>query len=126
MHPDNMMFCPACGTELVYVQQTTPPPYGSNNPTCYNSYDDNAFSPSGPQGKSRGVAGLLAILLGGLGVQYFYLGKVGGGLLTILLTICTCGIWDILMLIQGILMLCMTNTEFQRKYVDNTSTMPLF
>lgn len=123
-HPDSSQFCPQCGSELVYIQtsQQTPPPYGYQQPY----YSNDAFSPSGPEGKSRGVAGLLAVLVGALGVQYFYLGKIGGGLLTILLTLVTCGLWDVVMLIQGILMLCMTNDEFERKYVQNPSTFPLF
>lgn len=79
-----------------------------------------------PSGKSKVAAGVLAILLGGLGVQYFYLGKVGGGFLTILLTLVTCGVWEILMLVQGILMLTMTDEEFNRKYVYTDKTLPLF
>lgn len=79
-----------------------------------------------PGGKSKIAAGVLAILLGGFGVQYFYLGKVGGGLLTILLTIVTCGLWEIITLIQGILMLTMSDEEFARKFVYTTKTFPLF
>lgn len=126
-HPDSMQFCPQCGSPLTYVQQT-PPPYGSNpNPAPGSYYPSNdAFAPSGPEGKSRGVAGLLAILIGTLGVHYFYLGKVGGGLLTILLCLVTCGLWSVVTLIQGILMLCMTNEEFEHKYVTNPSAFPLF
>jgi len=72
------------------------------------------------------VAGLLAILIGAFGVHYFYLGKVGGGLLTILLSVITCSLWSIVVFIQGILMLCMTNDEFEQKYVRNPSSFPLF
>lgn len=129
-HPDSSQFCPQCGTQLDYVQ-TTPPPYGSGYPgggypNSGYAYGNDAFSPSGPEGKSRGVAGLLAILVGALGVHYFYLGKVGGGLLTILLCMVTCTLWSIIPIIQGILMLCMTNEEFERKYVTNPSVFPLF
>lgn len=122
-HPDSAQFCPQCGSQLIFVQNT-PPPYGQSAPGY--AYGNDAFSPAGPEGKSRGVAGLLAILIGTLGVQYFYLGKVGGGLLTILLSLVTCGLWQVVVLIQGILMLCMTNEEFERKYVTNPSTFPLF
>jgi len=125
-HPDSAQFCPQCGRQLTYVQ-STPPPYGSGNTDNGGyAYGNDAFSPSGPEGKSRGVAGLLAILIGTLGVHYFYLGKVGGGILTIILSFVTCGLWGIIVLIQGILMLCMTNEEFERKYVTNSSTFPLF
>lgn len=72
------------------------------------------------------MAGILAILIGGLGIQYFYCGKVAGGLITILLSAVTCGLWSVLMLVQGILMLTMTQEEFDRKYVYSTSTLPLF
>lgn len=123
--------CPYCGATIevqpIQHQPTQQPPYGQpqyayGQPT---GTDIGVFD-SGPSGKSRGVAGLLAILLGGLGVHYFYCGKAGGGLLCILLTICTCGVWSILTLIQGIMMMTMRSDEFERKYVYSTSTMPLF
>ena len=78
------------------------------------------------QDSKRVVCGILAILLGTLGIQYFVIGKTAGGLITILLSIVTCGLWGIVTLIQGILMLCMTDAEFERKYVESTSTLPLF
>lgn len=72
------------------------------------------------------MCGILAILLGTLGIQYFVLGKTAGGLITILLSIVTCGGWGIVTLIQGILMLCMSDADFKRKYMDSTSALPLF
>lgn len=74
----------------------------------------------------RILCGLMAIFFGAFGVQYFILGKVGGGFITILLSLITCGAWEIVTLIQGILMLCMNDSEFRRKYVDNPATFPLF
>lgn len=76
--------------------------------------------------KDKTVAGILALLLGGLGIQYFYLGKVGGGFVTILLNLVTCGVWSILMFVQGILMLTMSNDDFERKFVYSSSFMPIF
>lgn len=72
------------------------------------------------------LCGILAILVGSLGVQYFVLGKVAGGFITILLTIVTCGLWSVVTLIQGIMMLVMSDADFERKYVQSTSTLPLF
>lgn len=72
------------------------------------------------------MAGLLAILLGGLGVHYFYLNKVGGGIICLILTLISCGIWSIISFVQGILMLTMKQADFERKYVDTSSTFPLF
>lgn len=119
---DEAIKCRFCGSMLSGSVQT-PPPFTNENE--YFSRN-NAFDSDPETGKSRGIAALLAIFIGGLGVQYFYLGKITGGLLTILLTFVTCGIWDIITLIQGIMMLCMDNRTFRQKYVDTTSTMPLF
>ncbi len=74
----------------------------------------------------RVLCGIMAILFGSLGVQYFIVGKIWGGIITILLSLVTCGGWSIITLIQGILMLCMSDSEFNRKYVDNDKTFPLF
>lgn len=76
--------------------------------------------------KDKTAAGLFAIFLGGLGIQYFYLGKVTGGIITIVLSLITCGVWSIVTLIQGILMLTMTQAEFERKYIYTQSDFPLF
>jgi len=79
-----------------------------------------------PSGKDRIGAGLLAIFLGGFGIHYFYVGKVTAGVLTILLSLITCGIWTLIMFIQGIVMLTMTQEQFDQKYVYNDATMPIF
>lgn len=104
---------------------TTPPPMPGeplSNPYG-QQYNTGYISTSG---KDKTAAGILAILLGGLGIQYFYLGKTGAGFLTIILTFCSCGIWQILTLVQGILMLAMSQEEFDRKYVYSNTTLPLF
>lgn len=74
----------------------------------------------------RVLCGLLAIFLGYLGIQYFVIGKTAAGIYTILLSLITCGGWSIITLIQGILMLCMSDAEFNRKYVQTTSSFPIF
>lgn len=120
---DYATFCSRCGYDFNSqpgAQQTPPPVNGASYPS------DNAFDACGPEGKSRGVAALLAILLGGLGIQYFYLGKNTAGILSIVLTVVTCGLWSFIALIQGILMFCMSNEQFRQKYVVNPSSFPLF
>lgn len=113
---DSAQFCPTCGY-----------PFGATQyRPCDSVVSDNAFDPCGPEGKVRGIAALFAILLGSIGVQYFYLGKISAGIITILLTIVTCGLWEIVMLIQGVLMFCMSNQEFRQKYVLSNSALPLF
>ena len=56
--------------------------------------------------KSKLVAGLLGIFLGGFGVHRFYLGYTGIGIGQIVVTICTCGAGALWGLIEGILILC--------------------
>lgn len=80
----------------------------------------------GPTGHSRGIAGLLAMFLGTFGVQYFYLGKTNAGLIAILINIVTCGSASILWFIQGILLIAMSEAEFERKFIYTSSTFPLF
>ena len=126
---DQAIKCRYCGSNLGYNQQYSRS-YGQNQ--GYNMfnpdqgyYNDDPFA-TGPEGKSRGITALLAILLGGLGVQYFYLGKIGGGFLTILLSLVTCGAWSIITFIQGILMFCMNNETFRYKFVLSPSVLPVF
>ncbi len=112
--------CSYCGYE--FESQTTPPPYSPQQ--TYPA--DNPFDACGPEGKSRGVTALLAILIGVLGVQYFYLGKTSAGILSIILSLVTCGLWQIITIIQGVLMFCMTNEQFRQKYVLSNSSFPVF
>ena len=55
--------------------------------------------------KSKLVAGLLGIFLGGFGVHRFYLGYIGIGIAQIAVTLITCGLGHIWGLIEGILLL---------------------
>ena len=76
--------------------------------------------------KNNIVAGILALILGGWGIHYFYCGKTTAGLLTILLEFCTCGLWSIIILIQAITILIMGQEEFEQKYVLTDKSFPLF
>ncbi|MDE6272109.1 MAG: DUF4339 domain-containing protein [Muribaculaceae bacterium] len=107
------------GPGPAYGPQPGQPPYGAQPPYGQDPYPIY-------QDKSRTTTGILALLLGGLGIQYFYLGKTGAGLLTILLSIVTCGVWEVVTFIQGIIILCMNDQEFNRKFVNNPKFFPLF
>lgn len=88
--------------------------------------NNNAFN-CGPEGKSRGVYAIFALMLGSIGLHYFYINKVGAGIITILLVCITCGAWAILPVIQGILALwSLSNEEFDRKFVASNSFFPFF
>lgn len=107
----------------------TPPDYNWQQPQFdYGKYygQNDPFA-EGPTGKSRGITALLAIFLGSLGIQYFYLGKTMPGIVFLLACICSCGtIPSLLSLIQGIVMLTQSNYDFTRKFVETTSSFPLF
>ncbi len=51
------------------------------------------------------VAGLLALLAGGLGVHNFYLGKTNTAIAQIIVTVVTCGVGTIWGLVEGVLIL---------------------
>lgn len=113
--------CQSCGNEFDPVMQSQPTP-------PQMQYGRGVFD-NGPSGKSRGVAGLLAILLGSFGIHYFYLGKNTAGIIFLLVTLLSCGVLGtvvaILSLISGVLMLTATEEDFENKYVYSNNTMPI-
>ena len=71
----NRVKCPYCGAEtnVSYAdqgQQFSGQPFSSI---------DSVFS-NGPSGKSRGVAAILALFFGAIGLHYFYMGKTNAAL----------------------------------------------
>ena len=62
------------------------------------------------------TAGILALLVGGLGVHHFYLNHIGRGILY-LLFFWTC-IPAIAGLIEGIIYLTMSDEDFSQKYMN--------
>lgn len=113
-----------------------PPQQGYQQPGYQQPYPpaSNDIFANGPSGKSRGIAGLLAIFVGCLGIHYFYLNKTTPGIVCLLVSLLggglTCGsvagIVAVLTLVQGILMMTMSQEEFERKYVYTTNDFPLF
>ena len=98
-------FCTECGAEINVKAEICP--------KC--GVRQMAFGSCNGQGSSKRVtAGLLALLLGGLGVHHFYLKNIGRGILY-LLFFWTC-IPAIAALIEGIIWLTMSDNEFTAKY----------
>ncbi len=97
-------FCKYCGTEIK----------GDTNfcDNCgANLKEETPVSPAvpkntNPNAKSRIVAGLLGIFLGGWGVHNFYLGNNSKGAIQIVVSLLTCGIGALWGFIEGILILC--------------------
>ena len=69
---------------------------------------------SSPSGRNRTVAAVFALLLGGIGIHKFYLGRVGQGILYILF--CWTLIPSLIGIIEGVVYLTMSDQEFNTKY----------
>jgi len=91
--------CPKCG-----VRQS-PRPFPAN------------LGNLAPNGRSKLAAALFAIFLGSFGIHKFYLGRVGWGVVYLLL--CWTGIPGIVGFIEGILLLIMSEEDFNTKYGNN-------
>lgn len=96
--------CPECSKEISDAAKACP---SCGHPLISSS------APTGSE-KNRIVACVLAIFLGGLGVHKFYLGKIGIGIIYLLLS------WtfipSIVGLIEGIIYLTMSDATFAAKY----------
>ena len=79
---------------MSYPQQ---PPMMQQQPPMQN-YPPGAL-------KSKVIAGILGILLGGFGIHNFYLGKPGRGIIQLVLTFVTLGIAGLWGFIEGIMIL---------------------
>lgn len=84
----NAEICPKCG-----VRQRSIPQAGNRN---------------------RVSAGILALLLGGLGMHKFYLGKPGLGIVYLLF--CWTLVPALIAFIEGIVYLCMSDASFNATY----------
>jgi len=67
-----------------------------------------------PNGKSKLAAVLFAFFLGGFGFHKFYLGRTGMGILYLLF--CWTFIPSVLGVIEAILLLVMSDYDFNQKY----------
>lgn len=86
--------CPKCG-----VRQSAPPV---------------SLTATAPNGKSKLAAALFALFLGGIGIHKFYLGRVGWGITY--LVFCWTFIPALVGFIEGILLLVMSDNDFNAKF----------
>lgn len=102
---ENEKYCINCG-ELVHKQAELCPECGVEQPSA------------GERNSDQIVAGILAILIGGLGVHKFYQGNMRNGVLYL------CFFWTaipaLLGLIEGVLMLLADESEYEQKWADGT------
>ncbi len=98
-----------------------------------SQFDDNPAPP--PQldpgtAKDKTTAGILGILLGGLGVHKFYLGYTNEGLIMLLVSliggVATCGFGSMAVgaigLAEGIIYITKSDEEFAATYVHGRKT----
>jgi TM2 domain-containing membrane protein YozV len=103
------------GQPQQYGQPGYGQPYDPNAPYGYDPTTGLPYSH-----KSKLVAGLLQILLGGFGVGRFYTGHIGIAIAQIAVTIVTCGVGSLWGLIDGILILVNGGTDSEgRRLKEN-------
>ena len=121
----NSTQCKYCGEALV-AKTVAPPPQqqnvqqpvfqqapSANDNVQYASEQSSGINSAWPI-KSKVAAGLLGIFLGGLGIHKFYLGKIGMGILYLVL--CWTYIPAIIGFIEGIIYLASDDHTFQVKH----------
>lgn len=109
--------CQFCGASLAQAQQQTAQPqqqYAQPQQQYAQPQQQYAQPVSAANEKSKVAAGVLGIVLGGLGVHKFYLGHVGKGILYLLF--CWTGIIG---LVEGIIYLTSTDDKFYSTYVKH-------
>lgn len=106
-------------------QQPTAPPAYQTPPPGYAPQQPAQPSPFGGE-KNKLVAGILAILLGSLGIHKFYLGYTTAGIIMLVVTVVGSllfGLGPLAMwvvgVIEGILYLTKTDQDFYNTYVAN-------
>lgn len=113
--PDDAKVCTNCATPTDAAPNSAPKEKVCQN--CGASVNPNAVicvkcgcsvNGGNPEAKSRLVAALLALFLGGFGIHRFYLGYTSIGVAQILVSVVTCGFGGIWGFIEGILILCNT------------------
>ena len=88
---DDAKFCSACGTAVNEEEQVK---------------EEINMEELEKSSRSKLVAGLLGIFLGGYGVHNFYLGFTKTAVIQIIVTVVTCGAGSLWGLIEGIMILC--------------------
>lgn len=73
---------------------------------------------SAPTENKKVMAGVLAILVGGLGIHRFVLGDTKGGVIRLVITLVTCGAGSLIGLVEGIIYLTKSDEEFVRVYQE--------
>ncbi len=104
----NEKFCHECGVAINAKAEICPKCGVRQHNTT------STINAIAPNGKSKLAAALFALFLGGIGIHKFYLGRIGWGVVYLLL--CWTFIPAIVGFIEGIILLIMSDVDFNKKY----------
>ncbi len=76
----------------------------------------NINTPQPVQENKKVLAGIMGILFGGFGVHKFILGYTQEGVIQLVVSICTCGLFSLVGFIEGIIYLTKSDEEFYNTY----------
>jgi TM2 domain-containing membrane protein YozV len=72
-----------------------------------------------PKENKKILAGIMAILFGSLGIHKFILGYTSEGIIQLVLSVISCGLFGIIGLIEGIIYLTKSDEDFYNTYQAN-------
>ena len=113
VNDDSTQYCTTCQAPLSSVSGYQP--MQAVNPGSSGAMTD--WKAMGADKKI--VAGICAILLGWAGVHKFILGYTTEGIIQLVIGLLTCGLSNILGIVEGIIYLTKSDEEFVRTYIQN-------
>ena len=114
VNDDSAQYCTNCQTPL------TAPAGGGYQPMQSVNQGAGAMTDWKAMGADKKItAGICAILVGWLGVHKFILGYTTEGVIQLVLGILTCGLTNIISIVEGVIYLTKSDEEFVRTYIQN-------
>ncbi|HEU4506713.1 MAG TPA: TM2 domain-containing protein [Pyrinomonadaceae bacterium] len=118
VNDDTAQYCTNCQAALTSVSGSVGSGGGGYQPM--QSVHPGAITDWKALGADKKItAGICAILVGWLGVHKFILGYTTEGVIQLVLGILTCGITNIISIVEGIIYLTKSDEEFVRTYIQN-------
>ncbi len=114
VNDDSAQYCTNCQAPL------TAPVSGGYQPMQSVNQDAGAMTDWKAMGADKKItAGICAIIVGWLGVHKFILGYTTEGVIQLVLGILTCGLTNIISIVEGVIYLTKSDEEFVRTYIQN-------
>jgi TM2 domain-containing membrane protein YozV len=112
VNDDTAQYCVSCQAPLTPISGYQP--MQSVNPSASGAMTD--WKALGADKKI--VVGICAILLGWAGVHKFILGYTTEGIIQLVIGVLTCGLSNIIVIVEGIIYLTKSDEEFVRTYIQ--------